>query len=345
MAKKVTMKDIARKLGISVSTVSVALNNKPGVNDALRDRVFKACQKLSYDTRKITTKGGGGGGNIGFVVANRMPLKAEMYYTRMFMGAEPVAEEKHYHLLMNSVSAVSEEGLILPRCFSKDIKGLLIAGYFKTRYIDLLAAQGVPVVLLEYDIPSKPLNAVKCENYMGAFDAVKYLVRRGHRAIGLIGGVKAHHSPLLRILGYWGALHEAGLPANTEIVVENLPETTIELGYKAATEILARKPRKLDALFCITDNYATGCMKAIQDFGLRIPEDISVVGFDDMEWASHLTPPLTTVRIPKEAIGRAGLRRAIELIESGLLGKTDTPARIVLPANLVERSSVADRRK
>ena len=245
---------------------------------------------------------------------------------------------------MNSVSAASEDGLILPRCFNKDIKGLLIAGFFKARYINLLASQGVPVVLLEYDVPSKPLNAVKCENYMGAFEAVKYLVNRGHKAIGLIGGAKAHHSPLLRILGYWGALHEAGLPANPEIVVEDLPETTIELGYQATMEILRRKPRNLDALFCITDNYATGCMKAIQDSGLCVPEDIGVVGFDDMEWASHLTPPLTTVRIPKEAIGRAGLRRAIELIESGLLGEVDTPTRIVLPVELIERASVADRR-
>jgi LacI family transcriptional regulator, repressor for deo operon, udp, cdd, tsx, nupC, and nupG len=343
VAKKVTMNDVARKLGVSVSTISVALNHRPGVNDALRDRVFKACQQLGYDTRKITTKGGAGG-NIGYVVANRMPLRAEMYYTRMLMGAEPVAEEKQYHLLMNTVPAAGEDGLILPRCFSKDIKALLIAGYFKPGYVDLLAAQGVPVVLLEYDIPARPLNAVMCENFMGAFDVVGYLAGRGHKAIGLIGGVKAHHSPLLRILGYWGALHETGLPPNPDIVVEDLPDTTIELGYQATMAVLKRKPRSLDAFFCITDNYATGCMKAIQDFGLGVPDDISVVGFDDMEWASHLSPPLTTVRIPKDAIGRAGIKRAIELIEADMLGEVDPPKRIVLPVELVERGSVADRR-
>ena len=336
------MKDVASRLNVSVSSVSVALNRKPGVTDALRDEVLRTCSQLGYNTQRIVTKNQRGG-NVGFVMSKNMPLKSEVYFTQMLMGAETFAEERQFHLLMNTVSVGRDDALQLPRCFSKQIKGLLVAGYLPPKYVELLQGQGIPMVLLEYDIPSMPLNSVMCDNYFGAFTAVRHLIDRGHRSIGLIGGVKDRISEFLRVQGFVAAMREAQLPMHPDLIVEDLKSPEIEAGYKATLGVLRARPPKLDAFFCITDNYATGCMRAIQETGLNVPGDISVIGFDDMEWVSHLNPPLTSLHVPREAIGEAGVMRLIELVDSGVQENAPMPMRIVLPVQLVERGSVANR--
>ncbi|MEI7634165.1 MAG: LacI family DNA-binding transcriptional regulator [bacterium] len=342
MSGKVTMKDVARRLNVSVSSVSVALNRKPGVTGALRDEVLRTCHQLGYNTRRIVTKSQRGG-NVGFIMSKNMPLKSEVYFTQMLMGAETFAEERQFHLLMNTVSVGNDDPFQLPRCFSKQIKGLLIAGYFPAKYVEFLQGQGVPMVLLEYDIPSMPLNAVMCDNYYGAFSAVRHLIDRGHRSIALISGMKDRISEFLRVQGFVSAMREAQLPIESELTVEDLKSPEIGAGYKATLGILRRHPPRLDAFFCITDNYATGCMRAIQESGLKVPDNISVIGFDDMEWVSHLTPPLTSLHVPREVIGEAGMMRLIELVEAGVEQEPPMPMRVVLPVRLIERGSVASR--
>jgi LacI family transcriptional regulator len=336
------MKDVARRLNVSVSSVSVALNSKPGVTDTLRDEVFRACRQLGYNAERIVTKGQRGG-NVGFIISKRMPLKSEVYFTQMFMGAEACAEEREFHLLMNTVSAAHEDGLLLPRCFSKRIKGLLVAGCFPRGYVEFLQGQGVPMVLLEHDIPSMSLNTVVCDNYFGAFSAVRYLIDRGHRAIGLIGGLKDRFSEFMRVQGFISAMREAQLPILHDLLVENLENPDIEAGYKATLGVLRKGHPKADAFFCVTDDYATGCMRAIQESGLHVPNDISVIGFDNMEWVSHLTPPLTSFHVPREAIGETAVVRLLQLVDAGVQEEMPPPVRISLPVTLVERGSVANR--
>ena len=341
MKRRITMDDIAKKLNVSISSVSIALNNKPGITEGLRRDVLKVCAEMGYDVERITHKGSVGG-NIGFLGMEDFFVKGESFYTRMMHEAQEEAEKRNYHLIINSMSKDEIEKFTLPHFMKMDVKGIIIAGYMPKEYIVFLKQKEIPLVLLGYDVIDPVIDCIDCDNLMGAYNAVNYLISRGHRSIGLIGGVTSHISPLLRIEGYRMALRMSGLPVNEEIIVENLPRSSIEQGHKATLEILENYKGDIDAFFCVTDNYATGCMKAIHQMGYKIPDDISVMGFDNMDWVAHLTPALTTVSIPTSFMGKAGMRRLLRLVEAKDRFINERPQKIFYPGEIIVRESVAD---
>jgi LacI family transcriptional regulator len=261
----------------------------------------------------------------------------------MLHAAHEEAEKKGFHLIINSLSQDDIDRCAEPHFFKKTIRGILIAGYVEKPFILRLLKKNVPVVLLGYDIVDPPLDCVKADNLFGAYLAVKHLISKGHRRIGLIGGIPTHHSPLARMQGYKMALEQAGLPLIPEIMTQDLPISCDRMGYQATQNILESYGTEVDAFFCVTDNFATGCMKAIRDFGLEVPRDISVMGFDDMPWVEHLSPALSTMRIPTHEMGSVGTRRLIHLIEAKQQGEEkESPQKIELPVQLVARESVAE---
>ncbi|MCX7919546.1 MAG: LacI family transcriptional regulator [bacterium] len=341
MKPKTTLKDIAKKLNISVSSVSLALNNKPGISDSLRKEIYKTCLELGYNLDRFN-QNEGFGGNVGLLLREEFLVSGEAFYTRMVHAAQEEAERRNYHVILNSVSQQEISDFEKPHFFQNDIKGILIAGYMPPDYVRFLLRQQVPIVLMGYDIVNLRLDSIECENFIGAYTAVNYLIEKGHRTIGLIGGVPEHYSPLLRMAGYRMALAQAQLPLIPEIIVDDLPQSNIILGLEATLDILKRYKGKIDAFFCVTDNYATGCMKAIREAGYRVPEEISVVGFDNMDWVAHLTPGLTTMNIPTLQMGLAGMQRLLELIEAKVNQQENVPRKILFPVELVVRESVAE---
>jgi len=344
MKRKVTMKEIAKKLNISISAVSLALNNKPGINEELRKEIISLCEKLGYDLRKIQSKAQDGG-YIGFLSISEFLMSGEIFYTKMLHEVQEEAEKKNYHIIINSQSKEEINNYAMPHFFQKQIKGIIIAGYMNSDYIRKLLKKNIPTVLLGYDIVEPPVNCVEADNLFGAFIAVNYLIQKGHKKIGLIGGIPHHQSPLVRMQGYKMALSQANIPLDPNLIIDNLPMSGNKFGYDAAMEILKRCKGNVDAFFCVTDHYATGCIKAIQDFGSNVPEDISVMGFDNMDWVEHLTPPLTTMNIPTLDMGRAGIKRLLELIEAREKNIEEKPIKIILPVKLIERASVIDAKK
>lgn len=140
------------------------------------------------------------------------------------------------------------------------------------------------------------------------------------------------------------ALEQAGIPYDPSIVSAPLGENESDAGYEATKKILAQSKEQPDAFFCVTDDLAAGCMKAIRESGLQIPEDISIMGFDNKEWSRHLHPALTTMNVPMNRIQRLAVKRLTELIESRAREEIERPHTIVLPVELVIRESIADRK-
>ncbi|GER90541.1 hypothetical protein KDW_47030 [Dictyobacter vulcani] len=219
--------------------------------------------------------------------------------------------------------------------------GILLVGPAERETVQVLKRLDIPLVLVDNHIPGLSVSSVLCDNFEGARMAVNHLIEHGHRKIAYIGGpVKPGFRPIdviytiqQRSQGYRTTLLDAGIQVNPDLIEHDSPG--IEGGYLACQRLLARQ-QPFTALFCANDELAIGAMKALREHGLRLPEDVSMVGFDNIALVEHLTPALTTIRVNKEAIGEISVRRLLEQ------GNETFEASIssVLEVSLIERSSV-----
>jgi DNA-binding LacI/PurR family transcriptional regulator len=348
MAHKVTLKHIAEELGIPVSTVSLAINNRPGVNKERREKVLRTCQDMGYRAKKAGSR----------KIARRGYVCHLIYSGKLTPGLPPSiyvptdphpvfplqveAERRGYELLTYYVSDADLQEMRVPRIYEKGLKGVFVDNLCDKDYVRLLAAQGVPLVLSNFDPIDPPVDCVLSDDYNGAMHAMRYLIEHGHRRIGLIGGIPSHPSNHLRVVAYGEALRQADIPLDPAIVIDDLPlANSVEAGAEAATQILNACGGHLDAIFCITDDLALGCLKAVRERGLRVPQDISVMGFDDKEFAPYADPPLTTMRWPRRRMTLGATARLFELIAPESDEHVRAPRKIVFPVALVERNSVA----
>jgi DNA-binding LacI/PurR family transcriptional regulator len=181
------------------------------------------------------------------------------------------------------------------------------------RFVRQLRGNGFSLVLVDMRPPVRDVDAVVCEDAQAAYEATRHLIKLGHRRIALIRGPARHPFSQALTSGYRRALHEAGIPFRDDLVLE--AALRARGGYDMA-EVLLKRPSRPTAIFT-NDDMAIGALGAIHDHGLAVPEDIALVGYDDIEYAAHTTPPLTTVAVPKEEMGRLAVRRAIAQMEQG----------------------------
>lgn len=339
-----TMRDIAEALDVSVSAVSLALNNKPGIAPELREKVFETARRLGYPLDKLQERRASGA-ELGFLINREFLRGGDPQYARMLGEAQAEAEARGYHLMIGALTPQEARAGKLPQFFGNGVSGVIVDDGFDEAYVLKRLRERVPVVLFGYDFLDVHLDSVKAADLSGAAAAVRHLVRTGHRRIGLIWAVPQHSNMVRRRHGYLIALEQSGLETDPRLISEPAPVSTAENGYRAAMELVQREGVNLDAIFCVTDELATGCLKALQELGLAVPHDISVMGFDDMSWVCHLTPPLTTMHVPSLEMGRRAVQRLIDLVEAHRRGKSEEPVSIELPVRLVARESVAKRKK
>ncbi len=334
----VTLKDIARAVGTTTSTVSRALNGKPGVSPALRARILEVARKLGYTphapARSLALNKTE---NIGFLLHKRQSLSPTSFYGEIVAGAEAAATEAGYHLIFSTGNSSS-----LPKILNtRVIDGLILAGCeFGARFIHRLRRRGVPLVLVDNHLESLEVDCVVIDNYGGAFSATTHLVRLGHERIGFVAETLDNLSFSERFAGFRKALEAHGLPLRDEWVAtgeegDRDGSDNTHYGWVAMRKVLASASSLPTAVVAANDAAAVGAMRAIKEAGLRIPDDIAIVGFDDAPWAAHLEPPLTTVRVDRHSMGRLAVRRLLELLD----GKGGPPVEIKLAATLVVRRS------
>ena len=314
----VRLKDIAEQTGLSIMTVSRVVRGRPDVGAASRRKVLSAIQRLGYipnpAARQLATRdlAYGQGERIIGAILSREVVTAHSYFAGILQGIADEARHWDGHLLFGYGLGDSTESLEYPKMLRDMVtRWIILVGKVSPRFVRQLRANGFSLVLVDMRPPLRDLDAVVCDEAVGAFEATRHLVKLGHERIGLIRGPARH--PFFEALagGYRRALHEAGIPIEEPFVVE--APLSLQGGYEAAAALLRRSVRPT-AIFT-NDDMAIGALRAIHEHGLSVPEDVAVVGFDDIEYAAHTTPPLTTVAVPKEEMGRLAVRKAIAQME------------------------------
>jgi LacI family transcriptional regulator len=328
------IRDIAALAGVSVATVSRVLNGRPDVSSATRDVVLQHIRERGYVTsRSARALAGGRTGLIGLTV----PYMVDNYFAQILTGATEAAYERDARLVVCPTRFEHDrEVSLLTRLMHGTTDGaLLILPSETPAELTALQRQGYPFVVVD---PATPLDdaipVVAAANWTGGKTATAHLIALGHRRIGVITGRRNEIASRDRLAGYHSALLAVELAADPALLVES--DFSIDGGWRAARRLLARH-QPPTAIFAFNDNMAVGALRAARELGLDVPGRLSVVGFDDVENASLVTPALTTVRQPLQEMGRVATGILYRLIDDQPLDVT----RIELSTRLVVRASTA----
>lgn len=327
----VTIQQVALAAKVSVATVSRALQTPELVTESSRQQVYDAVARLGYtpnaQARNLRTA------RTRMIVA-LVPDIANPFFSEVIRGVERVAHQNQYSVLLGDTQfSLQREQSYADLVARRQADGLIT---FSPHVPRISVREPLPIVNACEYVADKSIASVYIDNVRAAREATEYLIALGHRDIAFITG---RSGPLTkdRLKGYEAALAGAGISSDARRVAGG--DFSVESGIRAADLLFSQK-LKFTAIFCSNDEMAMGAMLTIKARGLRIPQDISVMGFDDIHFARYADPPLTTVAQPKEELGGEAMTMLIEI-----LAKRDVPARKrVLPAPLVVRSSTAKPR-
>jgi LacI family transcriptional regulator len=333
--RRVQQREIAELAGVSVSTVSRVLSNAAGISEAVQQRVLAAAAKLGY--RRNPTRPAGRLQNVSLLTNLALPSGLDPFHADVLSGVELACSHEGLHLSYATVGGASSEELVLDRLRQQRVDGLLLLSIDDPALIESVRALNAPTVMINVDQRELPIDTILPDNRLGGLLAVRHLIAHGHRRI-LHVTASQRRTIRRRTEAYQAALAEAGIPYDPQLVLET--PINAEAVYEAVRRYLAQGTTHFTAVFCANDLAAMGLMRAAQEAGLRIPQDISVVGFDDIAAAAFLSPPLTTVRIEAVELAKLAVRRLIDRAETPDL----TPIRVSLACSLIERKSVAPPR-
>lgn len=328
--KAATIRDVAERAEVSVASVSRVLNGAGPVTEATRKRVFEAAQALQYvphsGARSLSTSKTQ---TIGVILPD---LYGE-FFSELIRGMDLAARAVGYHLIVSSSHDDAEEASAAIRSMRGRVDGLIVLSpHLDAANLAAGLAGRTPILLMNGGADAGRPSII-VDNHGGAVLAVEHLVATGRRRIAHIAGPAGNLEAEARLAGYLQAMAQAGLPTS---VVEGA--FTQSSGHAAGHE-LARRDLRPDAVFAGNDNMAVGAMLALQDAGLRVPEDIAIIGFDDVPIAGLVRPALTTLRIHIAEIGRGALERLVRLINAAGEAVADTACEIVRPELVVRPSS------
>ncbi|KQU73426.1 MULTISPECIES: LacI family DNA-binding transcriptional regulator [unclassified Rhizobacter] len=320
----VTIRDIAEAAGVSIGTVSRALKNQRGLSDETRRQVREVARNLGYDPGRLRSAKAR---RLLFMVhRHHSSFSLNPFFSQVMHGVEEACREFGVVPTVLSTGPADPVRQLL-RLHEPD--ALMAAGYFEAEVVDLLRAMDLPLALVDFWMPG--CRAVNPDNAQGGYLATQHLLAQGYRRIAYLAGSLAHFSIRERERGYRRALFEAGVLADPDLEVVAPPGLDTSAGAEAAMrELLKLRPRP-DAVFAYNDMAALAAIRVCQAAGLRVPQDIAFVGFDDIAAAAYGTMGLTTMRVDKEALGRTG----VEMVMQG----DSMPQDIVQPVELVLRES------
>ena len=341
-AKRVTLSDIAEESAVSLTTVSLVLRNKSGsgIPVETRQRVLDTARELGYRI-KPSLEARQAVNQLGILLRAReddLPL-TNPFYSTIFAGIEAACRQNRFNLL-SATLPVNDDNypLEIPRLLDGEhIDGLLLVGTFVDRTLDhILGEKSVPTVLVDAYSESAAYDAVVTENYQGAHQAVSYLIEHGHRHIGIVGSLpRAYPSIRERRRAYVEALQEH------DITTAYFADCHLrrDEALVATARLLQQNPH-ITALFGVNDDVAIAAMHAAQALGKQVPQDISVIGFDDIDLAHLTIPTLTTMQVDKISLGRTAVQTLINRVQA-----PDSPrVTVALRTRLIERQSVRNIR-
>jgi LacI family transcriptional regulator len=308
----VTMRDVARKANVSIKTVSRVVNNQGEVSAETRQRVLAAIEELGYRPSKVARA----------LVTQRTDTLGLIlgditnpFFSEFACGVLNAAQTNGYDVfLCNSGARVEQEIRALYSLSDHNVDGIIIFPSWRNEdRLKAFAEHHRPLVVVNRLFEEHPgISQVLTDNLRGAKLAVDYLVSKGHTAIGMLAGYGASPKIFRRVRGFCEALTAHGLPVVDEWIVACIP--VLKHGDRVTRRLLTRYPR-VTALFAYNDLLALGAVQACKELGRRVPHDCAIVGFDDIQLASLVTPSLTTVHLDKYELGRQAVTRLVEMLE------------------------------
>jgi LacI family transcriptional regulator len=339
MKGRSTIRDVAERAGVSTATVSFVLNNNPKevISEKVKKRVLEVARELNYHAsaaaaglkRKSTR-------NVGVIFYRHDNEIANPFYSFVVQGAVKEALERNYNLLFAFIESTYTSFDDLPKVIrEKNVEGVLFVRHTYPKMIRDIQSLRIPIVAVDNFPRIKSIDSMQIDNKKGGQLAADYLIELGHKQLAYLG--PEHPAPSVgeRLLGFRQGLekHDRKWRAQNFIAAKAL---TFEAAYEAARPVLA-KNRQLSAIFCANDEMAAGVLRAARECGRSLPDELSVIGFDDITMANYLDPPLTTIGVVKEHMGRRAMSRLLDLVE-GDDGKVKTE---LAPVTLVVRASTA----
>src|SRR5258707_7562190 len=308
----VTIMDVARASGVSYATVSRVLSGYEFVRESTRNRVMEAVEHLGYVANlQARSLAGGRSQIIGLLVPNL----DNSYVGTIMRGIDQELEHANYDLMLyTSHRHPDKESFYVNAIANGLTEGLLlIAPMVPTTYLDALREQDFPYVMIDQADTTVNSSVGDATNWQGAYEATRYLSQLGHTRIDFIMGALTIRSAVDRLRGYKAALADCDIPIREELIIEG--DFQQQTGYEATKSLLQSVDPPPTAIFASNDLSALGAMDAARECGFRIPDDISIIGFDDIPQASLVHPKLTTVRQPLEQIGQVAVKMLLEHIE------------------------------
>lgn len=326
MAK--TIRDVAKRANVSIATVSRVLNNTAQVNSDKRQRVEEAIKSLGFIPNQVArslvqkkTKG----------VGVLLPSLGGEFFSEFLQGIDDASRNEGHYVLISASHGNIEELETALKGMHQRVDGLIIMSpEYDGMSIKHLIADDSPVVLINSAPSEARFDTMTVDNFDGAFRATSYLLELGHRTIAMLKGRALTHDGLQRLAGYQKALEVHGIAPQADLEIAG--NFTPQGGYQAAATLLNLKPRPT-AVFCANDQSAIGLMAGLQNEGVKIPEDISIIGFDDIPSARLTAPALTSVNINVRQLGVKAVERLMDM------GSNKTPQHCVLPVELVVRQT------
>ncbi|MCP3890787.1 MAG: LacI family transcriptional regulator [Desulfobulbaceae bacterium] len=326
-----TMMDVAKLAGVSTATVSRFINSPDTVREATREKINRAMKICNYKynalARGFATKKSN---TIGLII----PTISNPVFADSTQGVQDCADKRKMQVILgNSYYRYEQEEKLVKTLREKQVDGLIITTTnLKGNVLKILLEENFPFILLFSTVKRGPLSAVGVDNYRGGYLATEHLITLGHKRIGMIAGSfaitdRSYH----RWHGYRQSLKNYGIPYDKEILVQT--EYSLAGGRDAVKKLLALK-KPPTAVFCSNDYLALGAMKGAREMGLQLPDDLSIVGFDDMQTASYVIPALTTIQQPAYKMGEIAAELLFQRMESAA-----KPVQKMLESTLIIRES------
>ncbi len=314
---RVTIKDVAQKAEVSITTVSRVLNDK--VDEYMRketkDRILQAIKELNFKPdKRAQSLRGLGTKIIGLVIPNRL----NPYFEQLAAAVEQVCYKEGYGVLLcSSQNSIERESVYLDLLERQKVDAIILStvGLKKGELNDLIE-RGTPIVLVDENVPGVNTPAIFANNYMGGCQATQYLIDLGHRRIAFITGSMNLLSSKDRLRGFCETLKKNDLEPDRKLIKEG--DYTYESGYEAGKQLLRKSRDDFTAIFCSDDLMAFGVIQAIRKKSMKVPDDYSIVGFDDMYFSSISSPQLTTVAQPVKEMAFRAFVAVKEQINEGL---------------------------
>jgi len=329
----VTIKDIAKIANVSHTTVSRALNNSPYINEETKIKIKALAKELNYvpnyNAKSLVLLKSY---VIGVFFSSISEGTSDTFFHEIIKGINKVID-KEYNLVIRGIDNYAQSHQIDKNNFD----GIVVVSQSKNddEFIKTILENNIPMVVINRPVETEGIVNIMSNDTKGTYDAVQYLIKNNHKKIALIEGNKEYESSMYRKKGYINALEDNDIPLNEEYIISG--KYDLQSGYENMKKLINLENRPT-AVFCSNDDIAVGAMKAVFEFGLNVPNDISIIGFDDSNFCNYVTPTLTSVRKDSLTMSEYGGINLLNVIKNKEVGKE----KVYIESKLVIRNSVKE---